>query len=241
MSAKQAVTPALTARRQMDERAERAITDEHGVVRQIRMHQGDVRHVMRPQGSGQHFADIARPPLARQQQVRRGEATTCGLSAGLSKGFLQVRRVGHGKARAIDDVDLVAVPEFIGTQRIGVEALLRNGVLQPMQEAEGQAATRLAIGRGAELQTSQVRQVAARGVAVQNLLEKQECGYDGRERSSALAKLRLVGQALHEALGQVRFEIALDPLEGMVDSNHKDLLSKMSAVATTIMAGGPRF
>jgi hypothetical protein len=56
-----------------------------------------------------------------------------------------------------------------------------------------------------------------------------------------LAKLRLVGQALHKALGQVLFEIALDPLEGMVDSNHKDLLSKMGAVATTIMAGGPRF
>src|SRR5215813_9260086 len=76
MSAKQAVTPALTAQRQMDERAKRPITDEHGVARQIRMYQGDLRHVMRTQGSGQHFADIARAPLARQQHVSCGEATT---------------------------------------------------------------------------------------------------------------------------------------------------------------------
>ena len=84
-----------------------------------------------------------------------------------------------------------------------------------------------------------MRQVAARGVAVENLLEKQECGDDGRERSSALAKIRFVSQALHETLGQELFEIALDPLEGLIDSNHKDLLSKMGAVETTIMAGGP--
>lgn len=86
--------------------------------------------------------------------MRRGEATTGGLSAGLSKGLLQLRRVGHGKAGAIDEVDLVALPEYLRTQWIGVEARLRHGVLQPLQEAKGQSAPRLAIGSGTEWQTS---------------------------------------------------------------------------------------
>src|SRR6516162_11854479 len=101
---------------------------------------------MRTQGSSQRVADIARLPLARQQQVGRGEATPRGLVAGLSKGLLQIRRVGHGKARAVDEVNLMAAPALGGRQRIGVEALLGNRILQAMEKAKRQAAARPAVG-----------------------------------------------------------------------------------------------
>jgi hypothetical protein len=86
------------------------------------------------------------------------------------------------------------------------------------------------MGSGTEVHAGQMRQVAAGGVAVQNLLEKQEGGDDRRERSSALSELGFVGQLLHQAFRHIGFEIALDPLQGLIDSEHQDLLSKMGRV-----------
>jgi HEAT repeat protein len=48
----------------------------------------------------------------------------------------------------------------------------------------------------------------------------------------------LTGLALREVLGHVGFEIALEPLDGLIDSNHEDVLSMTAGIATAIMPGG---
>jgi hypothetical protein len=53
--------------------------------------------------------------------------------------------------------------------------------------------------------------------------------------------LGCVGQALHQAFGHIGLEVALDALEGVVDTEHEDLLSMVVAFATAIMPGGPCF
>jgi hypothetical protein len=45
-----------------------------------------------------------------------------------------------------------------------------------------------------------------------------------------LSELGFVGQPLHQALRHIVFQIALDPLEGLIESEHQDLLSKMGRV-----------
>ena len=77
-----------------------------------------------------------------------GKATTGQLSTGLTKMRLQLRCIGHGKTRPIDQKDAVPQPTSF------VEALvlqaLTGSAQEMLEDGKWKLHTGLAIGRGAD-------------------------------------------------------------------------------------------
>jgi len=117
--------------------------------------------------------------------VGHREAAAVGLGAGLAELRSQFGGIGHGEARAVEQEDAVAVPEFRGVGGVEPAAAAGDGGEQALEEAEGQPAAGLAVGGIGEVQPGEVAEQAAGAVAVQDLLDKEQGG--GQRGEGALA------------------------------------------------------
>lgn len=126
---------------EMGERAQTAIPQEHIAGLQLWMQDGHLRHVVRPQGSGQRLQQKAGAGVEQDQQMRHRKAAARLLHAGLAKLGLQLRRVRHGEAGAIDEKDAMAEPAAILRLHDRLQGL-RDVLQQPLEDRQRQACAR---------------------------------------------------------------------------------------------------
>jgi hypothetical protein len=96
---------------QVGKGAERPVADQDVAGAQLRVQVSDAGHPMGPQGRDQKVLEQARPGVEQCQHAGDGKATPCGLVGGRTEGPLQVRRVGHAGAGAVDEPGAVTVPQ----------------------------------------------------------------------------------------------------------------------------------
>src|SRR5262245_5797418 len=119
--------------------------------------------------------------MKQRQQVRNREATPGELFAGLAKMLWQGGGVGHGKTRTIDPKGPMAQPASL------IEGVVLQSVApraeQLLEYRERELHTRLTIGGSRHVELGEMPQVRARGIAVQNLDNKQLERRHGIERT----------------------------------------------------------
>ena len=101
-------------------RRESSIGHQDVARRQFRMHLGHLRLVVRAQRPGQQLDHQARRRVEHGQQMRLRKTAARALLTGLAKVVLQLRRVGHREAAAIDKVRAMSPPA-----RLAATALCR--------------------------------------------------------------------------------------------------------------------
>src|SRR5215813_1788600 len=109
--------------------------------------------------------------MKQRQQVCNGEPTPLELLAGLAKMLLQYGSIGHGATGAIDPKGAMAQPasflEWVVLQS------LAHGAEELLEHRERELHARLTIGGSRHVEFSQMTEVGARGIPVQNLDKKQ--------------------------------------------------------------------
>ena len=110
MDAEDAVRASRHQQRQMGERAETAVAQQHIVLAKLGMELCHPGHVVRAQRCGQDLDEHPRADVEQRQKMGHGEAAAGLLAAGLAEVLLEFGHVGHGEARAIGDEHAVAMP-----------------------------------------------------------------------------------------------------------------------------------
>ena len=95
MHAKQAKNPGQKQQREMGIGAESTIADNKVVRLKHVVHALGLRHVMRSQGGRRHPQEKSGGRVKQGHQMGHGKSTARLLHAGLTKGLLQLRCVGH--------------------------------------------------------------------------------------------------------------------------------------------------
>src|ERR1044071_9682516 len=96
----------------------------------------------------------------------------------------------------------------------------RDTLDDALQHYQRQPLARQAVGRGRNRLTGQMQQMYAGGIAMEHLLDEEVNRRDGIEDALAPAMLMLVTR-LADGFGCEQLcQIALDPLQGLRDSNH---------------------
>ena len=162
--AKDAQNPAGGQQRQMSERAEGAVADQHVAGRQIGMDVADPRQVVRPQRCGDDAEQQPRGGVEHRQQVHDREAAAGLLRARLTELFLQRRGVGHRHAGAIDQKGPMAVPAAV-VERRAAEKSFADRTQQALKDSQRQTLACLAVGFAGAVHRAQPRHMGARGVA----------------------------------------------------------------------------
>ena len=175
------------------------------------------------------------------QQMGYREAAAWGLTAGLTEGRTQFRRIGHGETGAVDEVDAVPLP---AGGRVVIEVLAAaagDRALETAEHAQGQPSAGLAVGGIGEVQAAKVSQLADRDIAMQGLLEQQIGGDGGSELPLPPAVAQVAANRADQAFGQNIGEVVLDAGEGFGQSSHSGLrgVRKGRSHSPFIMTGRP--
>src|SRR5215510_4184052 len=121
--------------------------------------------------------------MEQPQEVRHGKAAPRPRLGRLAERVLEGGCIGHRASRAINEKGAMAMPSAFtrdGRLHRAAEALEEEG-----EETEREFGARLAVCRRAEPQARQMGQMAAGGVTMQNLQEKELDGGDRREDAVA--------------------------------------------------------
>ena len=108
--------------------------------------------------------------MEEREYVGHRKATALALVAGLAEVVLQLGRVGHRKARAVEQPGAVAAPAAGGL--LLAEEGIDDALEEPLEEGQRQAAACLDVGGGGKGASGQVGQRGAGGVAMQDLQEE---------------------------------------------------------------------
>ena len=146
-------------------RTQAPIRHQHIPCLQARMDRLHLSQVMREEGRDDQLQEHPRARMEEPQQPGDGNAAPGALHCRLAERVLSRRGIRHRAARPIDQTGAIAGPlPFIKGEHRGAEACQ-----QESKEVEGKFRASLTVGRRAEPYARQMRQMAARGVAVQNL------------------------------------------------------------------------
>jgi hypothetical protein len=190
----------------------------HEVARlQFVVHPSGPGQVVGPQRCRQRPPEKAGVGVEQDQQVGRGKAAARGLAARLAERLLQRRRVGHGEAGTIDQVDAVPVP---AGRRVG-SVVSGDGALELPEEGQGEPSASLAVGGIAEVQTAEVPEFGGGRVAVEDRAEEEVGGDDRGEGAPAERVVEVAADLANERLGDDVPEVALDAAQGLRDSKHR--------------------
>ena len=145
-----------------------------------RLHPGQI---VGEEGRDDQLQEHTGARMEQPQESRHGKAAPRPLLRRLAEGRLQGRGIGHGASRAIDEKRAMAMPPpFVqgGSLHRAAEALEEE-----VKEAQRESGARLTVGRRTEPQARQMGQMAAGGVAMQNLQQEELHGGDWREHAVA--------------------------------------------------------
>ena len=145
-----------------------------------RLHPGEI---VGEEGRDHQLQEHTGARMEQPQQPRHGEAAPRPLLRRLAERVLEGRGIGHGASRAIDEKRAMTMPPpFVqgGSLHGAAEALEEEG-----EEAQREFGTGLTVGRRTEPQARQMGQMAAGGVAMQNLQQEELDGGDRREHPVA--------------------------------------------------------
>ena len=183
MHAEDALRAARQQQRQMRERTEAAVAQQHIVFMKLRMDLRHPGHVVGVQRAGQGLQEHPRADVEQRQQMGHGEAAAGLLAAGLAEVLAEFGHVGHGETRAVDDEHPMPVPAP-GVVDDGREPL-GDAAEQLLEQRQRQATARLTVGRGGEFESAESDQMIDGRVAVEDLAEKQVNDGDGVKQTGA--------------------------------------------------------
>ena len=135
------------------------------------MHRLHLGEIVGEEGRDDQLQEHPGARMEQPQEVRHGKAAPRPLLRRLAERLLQGRGIGHGAARAIDEKGAMAMPPpFVqgGALHRAAEALQEE-----VKEAQREFGAGLTVGRRTEPQARQMGQMAAGGVAMQNLQQEE--------------------------------------------------------------------
>jgi hypothetical protein len=195
---------------------------------------GQVVGAVRGRDGPQQEAAVA---VEQGQQVGHREAAALRLGVGLPEGLLEFGRVGHGEVGAVEEEEAVALPAAARVV-VGLGAAASDdGLLQAVEEGDGQAGAGLAVGRLGEVEPGQVTQLGGGGVAEEHLAQEQVGGDNRGQGALAEAVAAVAADSQQQGLGDGLGEVALDATQGVGDSEHGGLRCD-GVLANSIMTGG---
>jgi len=121
--------------------------------------------------------------MEQPQQSCHGKAASWPLPRRLAEGILEGRRIRHRAPRAIHEERPVPMPSPI--VQGGPVYRATETLSEEVKAAQRESGTGLTGGRRAEPQARQMRHMAARGIAVQNLSQEALDGRDRRQHAVA--------------------------------------------------------
>jgi hypothetical protein len=215
MDTQDGVEALLAQQGEMNKGAERAISYEHISRAQRRMERCDLSHVMGVPRGCEHFQQEARPGMKQGEQVGHRDPTPWARPVRLAKVLLQLGCIRHRKTRPVDQERPVASPP-----PLVVGCLLANRRRPPPQllpDAKRQAGTGLTKRRGRKVLAFQAGQVATRGVAMQDLQDKEMDSGDRIEQAHAPLVAYRVTQGENRGSVEQGRSLGFDVSEGFHD------------------------
>ncbi len=212
----------------------RRIPDQQIIRPQRRMQGGSVT----TQRQGQRLSSYAGRVIEENHQMSHREATTGRLAARLAENMVQLERLGHGEAGAIQEEQAVAQAQPPGRWRkVGGDGG-ENAALQGLEEGQRQASSRLAVGRRVDGYAAEMAEVATGGVAMQDLLPAEIGGDPRSELALTPLVVGLTAGLTDEGVGDVVGEVILDVAECLGDSKHRWPPVSTGWRSNPILAGG---
>src|SRR6185295_321059 len=121
--------------------------------------------------------------MKQGQHMSDGKATTGLLTARLPEVFLQFGFIGHGEAGAVESPDVMAAPKT--SDLLLVVKAMADTIEKVLEQGQGQAAARFAIGRRRKVLAGQTGNLGASDVAMEDLYKKGIDGVDGIKKAFA--------------------------------------------------------
>jgi len=160
---------------QNHEAAETLIAQKHVPTPQVPEHLWPIGQLPSVPAGADGVHQQAGAGVEQNPPMGHGKAAAGFLLRRLAELFLQGRRVGHGEARAVDVERAMATPQAVG-MGVGGAGRLEELLQQRWVDRQRQAGVGLAPGRGAEVLVGEVADLAAGGVAMDDLLDEQADG-----------------------------------------------------------------
>ena len=164
-------------------RAESAVAEHDVAGPHVALDLGGLGHVVSAERAGRHAREHAGRQIEQDDPFRHREPAPTPLSGGLAEVGLERRDVGHREARPVLDPDAMAEPPGIVVGRRA--GRLGDPFEDRSEDDQGESFPRLAVGGGGEYVAGEVDDMAASGVAVEDLEEEQSDRGDGVEEAFA--------------------------------------------------------